>query len=104
MVWNTGSNSPGELEMIRNTSAVASCCSNASESSRVRRATVFRSAPALRGLFPLRLFKLRGAGSRCRSDPDIRFLRRLTMIARPLGDQDPGSDDQMRQLHTSYNS
>ena len=39
MVSNTGSNSPGELLMTRNTSAVAVCCSNASESSRVRACT-----------------------------------------------------------------
>src|SRR5262249_13096693 len=98
MVWNTGSNSPGELEMIRNTSAVAACSSNASESSRVRRATAFRSASALRGLFPLRLFEPRGAGSRSPGDPDVPFLRRLTMIARPVGDQGPGADDQLHQL------
>jgi hypothetical protein len=32
---NTRSSSPGELEMTRNTSAVAVCCSSASASSRV---------------------------------------------------------------------
>src|SRR5215472_7765087 len=30
MAWNTGSSSPGELEMTRNTSEVAVCCSSAS--------------------------------------------------------------------------
>jgi hypothetical protein len=30
--WNTGSNSPGELEMTRSTSEVAVCCSSASAS------------------------------------------------------------------------
>jgi hypothetical protein len=95
---DTGSNSPGELETMRNTSAVAACCSKASESSRVRRATVFRSASALRGLFPLRFFELRGAGSRSRGDPDVCFLPRLTMFARPVGEQDPGSDDRLHQL------
>ena len=30
MVWNTGSNSPGELEMTCSTSEVAVCCSSAS--------------------------------------------------------------------------
>ena len=33
---NTGSSSPGELEMTRSTSEVAVCCSSASLSSRVR--------------------------------------------------------------------
>jgi hypothetical protein len=36
IVWNTPSNSPGELLMTRNTSEVAVCCSSDSESSRVR--------------------------------------------------------------------
>ncbi len=36
MAWNTGSSSPGELEMTRSTSEVAVCCSNDSVSSRVR--------------------------------------------------------------------
>src|SRR5215813_4726314 len=39
MAWNTGSNSPGELEMTRSTSEVAVCCSSASVSSRVRACT-----------------------------------------------------------------
>ena len=39
MAWNTGSSSPGELEMTRSTSEVAVCCSSASESSRVRACT-----------------------------------------------------------------
>ena len=39
MVWNTGSSSPGELEMTRSTSEVAVCCSSASDSSRVRACT-----------------------------------------------------------------
>ena len=34
--WNTGSSSPGELEMTFNTSEVAVCCSSASERSSVR--------------------------------------------------------------------
>ena len=34
MAWNTGSSSPGELEMTFSTSEVAVCCSSASESSR----------------------------------------------------------------------
>src|SRR5262249_43773269 len=48
MAWNTGSRSPGELEMTRNTSEVAVCCSSASErwsrasaSSRVRASSCF---------------------------------------------------------------
>src|SRR5215472_7520019 len=48
MVWNTGSKSPGELEMTRSTSEVAVCCSSASErcprasaSSRVRASSCF---------------------------------------------------------------
>src|ERR1700747_363936 len=36
MAWNTGSSSPGELEMTRNTSAVAVCRSNASPRALVR--------------------------------------------------------------------
>ena len=36
MVWNTGSNSPGEPEMTWSTCEVAVCCSNDSLSSRVR--------------------------------------------------------------------
>ena len=36
---NTGSSSPGELEMTCNTSEVAVCCSSASDSSRVRACT-----------------------------------------------------------------
>src|SRR5262249_1104649 len=47
-VWNTGSSLPGELEMTRNTSEVAVCCSSASErwsrasaSSRVRASSCF---------------------------------------------------------------
>ena len=36
MASNTGCSSPGELEMTRSTSDVAVCCSNDSESSRVR--------------------------------------------------------------------
>ena len=39
MAWNTGSSSPGELEMTCSTSEVAVCCSSASESSRVRACT-----------------------------------------------------------------
>ena len=39
MVSNTGSSSPGELEMTRSTSDVAVCCSSDSESSRVRACT-----------------------------------------------------------------
>src|SRR5262245_25837614 len=39
MALNTGSSSPGELEITRSTSAVAVCCSNASVSSRVRACT-----------------------------------------------------------------
>ena len=38
-VWNTGSSSPGELEMTRSTSEVAVCCSSASVASRVRACT-----------------------------------------------------------------
>ena len=36
MAWNTGSSSPGELEMTRSTSDVAVCLSSDSVSSRVR--------------------------------------------------------------------
>ena len=36
---NTGSSSPGELEMTFSTSEVAVCCSSASDSSRVRACT-----------------------------------------------------------------
>ena len=36
MAWNTGSSSPGELEMTFRTSEVAVCCSSASERSSVR--------------------------------------------------------------------
>jgi len=36
MAWNTGRNSPGELEMICNTSEVAVCCSSAAVRSSVR--------------------------------------------------------------------
>jgi hypothetical protein len=39
MAWNTGSTSPGEVEMMRSTSEVAVCCSRASASSRVRALT-----------------------------------------------------------------
>ncbi len=39
MAPNTGSSSPGELEMTRSTSEVAVCCSRASASSRVRALT-----------------------------------------------------------------
>ena len=39
MAWNTGSSSPGELEMTLSTSEVAVCCSSASVSSRVRACT-----------------------------------------------------------------
>ena len=39
MASNTGSSSPGELEMTCSTSEVAVCCSSASESSRVRACT-----------------------------------------------------------------
>ena len=39
MAWNTGSSSPGELEMTPSTSEVAVCCSSASESSLVRACT-----------------------------------------------------------------
>ena len=37
--WNTGSSSPGELEMTLRTSEVAVCCSSASDNSRVRACT-----------------------------------------------------------------
>jgi hypothetical protein len=43
---NTGSRSPGELEMTRSTSDVAACCSRASLSSRVRSASFFSNAAA----------------------------------------------------------
>ena len=36
MAWNTGSSSPGELEMTFSTSEVAVCCSSNSERSSVR--------------------------------------------------------------------
>src|SRR5262245_55604236 len=36
MAWNTGSSSPGDLEITPNTPEVAVCCSRASASSRVR--------------------------------------------------------------------
>jgi len=36
MAWNTGSSSPGELEMTRSTSDVAVCCSSDSLRSSVR--------------------------------------------------------------------
>ena len=36
IAWNTGSSSPGELEITRSTSEVAVCCSNASLRSSVR--------------------------------------------------------------------
>src|SRR5262249_3801468 len=39
MASNTGCKSPDELEMTRSTSDVAVCCSNASDSSRVRACT-----------------------------------------------------------------
>ena len=39
MAWNTGSRSPGELEMTLRTSEVAVCCSSASVTSRVRACT-----------------------------------------------------------------
>jgi hypothetical protein len=39
MAWNTGCNSPGELEITLSTFDVAVCCSNASASSRVRACT-----------------------------------------------------------------
>src|SRR5437867_161536 len=43
MDWNTGFSSPGELLMTLNTSAVAVCCSSASESSRVLACTFSNS-------------------------------------------------------------
>src|SRR5215472_16142678 len=45
MVSNTGSNSPGELEMTCSTSEVAVCCSRASASSRVRALTCSCRSP-----------------------------------------------------------
>ena len=36
IAWNTGCNSPGELDMTCNTSEVAVCCSSDSERSSVR--------------------------------------------------------------------
>jgi hypothetical protein len=39
IAWNTGSSSPGELEITRSTSEVAVCCSSASDNSRVRACT-----------------------------------------------------------------
>ena len=36
IAWNTGSSSPGELEMTLSTSEVAVCCSSDSERSSVR--------------------------------------------------------------------
>src|SRR5262245_46201845 len=77
MAWNTGSSSPGELEMTCKTSEVAACCSNAWESSRVSTA-MFVFAFTSWGLR-----ELRGAGRR--GDPDSRW--RLTMIARPVDEQ-----------------
>jgi hypothetical protein len=41
MAWNTGSSSPGELEMTRSTSEVAVCCSSALSRSRVRSSSCF---------------------------------------------------------------
>src|SRR5262249_48524063 len=80
MAWNTGSSSPGELEMTCKTSEVAACCSNAWESSRVSTA-MFVFASASWGLR-----ELRGAGRRVREgDPDSRW--RLAMIARPVDEQ-----------------
>ena len=46
IVWNTGVSSPGELEMTRSTSEVAVCCSNASDSSRVRISSFFSRSRA----------------------------------------------------------
>ena len=44
MVWNTGSRSPGELEMTLSTSEVAVCCSSDSASSRMRVCTCSAAA------------------------------------------------------------
>jgi hypothetical protein len=52
MAWNTGSNSPGELEMTRNTSEVALCCSSASASLFSRCARGSRSATPLLAFVP----------------------------------------------------
>jgi hypothetical protein len=45
MALNTGSSSPGELEMMRSTSDVAFCCSSSSSRSRLSNAS-FLSLPA----------------------------------------------------------
>src|SRR5215831_17738795 len=65
MAWNTGSSSPGELEMTRNTSEVATCCSSASErcprasaSSRVRASSCFSSSISELGPLLTRAFAL----------------------------------------------
>src|SRR5215467_12375405 len=113
IAWNTGSSSPGELEMARNTSEVAVCCSRISDSSRVRACSssdscrfcwrasssswvscaTFCSASVPRGLC-----ELRGADRRGRdADTDAPSLRCVTMTARFVSDRKPESDDQLHQ-------
>ena len=46
MALNTGSSSPGELDMTVSTSEVAVCCSSASESSQVRASSFFSNSRA----------------------------------------------------------
>src|SRR5262249_25212449 len=99
MARNTGSRSPGELEITRNTSEVAVCCSRASASSRVRASSccfnsvseldplltrVLSFVPAERSLRPrVRLFaplrdKVTPAAGRSTRGPGRRHLKHTT--------------------------
>ena len=82
IVSNTGCTSAGEPRITRRISAVAFCCSRASDSSWVSAASVVLASEP-RGLRELRSPD-RGVRD---ADLDARFLRCTTMITRPAGEQ-----------------
>ena len=79
MAWNTGSSSPGELEMACRTSEVAVCCSSASASSRSRAASFLSSTDAEAGLRTLRVAVFVPAGRSLRP-----CVRRVDPLRDPL--------------------
>ena len=73
IAWNTGCNSPGELEMMRRTSEVAICCSKACFSSRRYCAALrfsFSSGAVRRGAAERTLRRLGFGAPRCRAFSD----------------------------------
>ena len=109
MAWNTGSSSPGELEMTRSTSEVAVCCSSASAScfprfgelAGVRASSFFsRSALGTRASRPTRVLAFVPLERSLR--PPVRLFAPLRDKVTPGGTSiDPGSPGHRHLKHNT---